>query len=104
MEEDKTDLSEYVFMMYVFIYCYIILWFLVCTHITERYHQKQLKEGEFKTVNLCGAFLFVFFNLPEVSDEDAMKKLEKRNDETTVSEARARYLQRKQQRQQSKPL
>uniref|UniRef100_A0AAX7VKR5 RNA helicase n=1 Tax=Astatotilapia calliptera TaxID=8154 RepID=A0AAX7VKR5_ASTCA len=39
-----------------------------------------------------------------VSDEDAMKKLEKRNDETTVSEARARYLQRKQQRQQSKPL
>lgn len=45
-----------------------------------------------------------FFNLPEVSDEDAMKKLEKRNDETTVSEARARYLQRKQQRQQSKPL
>lgn len=40
----------------------------------------------------------------EVSDEDAMKKLEKRNDETTVSEARARYLQRKQQRQQSKSL
>lgn len=48
--------------------------------------------------------VFVFFNLPEVSDEDAMKKLEKRNDETTVSEARARYLQRKQQRQQSKAL
>lgn len=33
-----------------------------------------------------------------------MKKLEKRNDETAVSDARARYLQRKQQRQQSKAL
>lgn len=33
-----------------------------------------------------------------------MKKLEKRNNETTVSDARARYLQRKQQRQQSKAL
>lgn len=40
----------------------------------------------------------------EVSNEDAMKKLEKRNNETTVSNARARYLQRKQQRQQSKAL
>lgn len=38
----------------------------------------------------------------EVSTEDAMKKLEKRNNETTLSDARARYLQRKQQRQQSK--
>lgn len=36
--------------------------------------------------------------------EEVMKKLEKRNNETTVSDARARYLQRKQQRQQSKPL
>nr|XP_046246280.1 probable ATP-dependent RNA helicase DHX40 [Scatophagus argus] len=41
---------------------------------------------------------------PEVSTEDVMKKLEKRNNETTVSDARARYLQRKQQRQQSKAL
>ncbi|XP_028275051.1 probable ATP-dependent RNA helicase DHX40 [Parambassis ranga] len=41
---------------------------------------------------------------PEVSAEDVMKKLEKRNNETTVSDARARYLQRKQQRQQSKAL
>ncbi|KAG8002175.1 putative ATP-dependent RNA helicase DHX40 [Nibea albiflora] len=41
---------------------------------------------------------------PEVSTEDAMRKLEKRNNETTVSDARARYLQRKQQRQQSKAL
>ncbi|XP_010755444.2 probable ATP-dependent RNA helicase DHX40 [Larimichthys crocea] len=41
---------------------------------------------------------------PEVSTEDIMKKLEKRNDETAVSDARARYLQRKQQRQQSKAL
>lgn len=40
----------------------------------------------------------------EVSNEDAIKKLEKRNNETTVSDARARYLQRKQQRQQSKAL
>ncbi|TKS81314.1 putative ATP-dependent RNA helicase DHX40 [Collichthys lucidus] len=41
---------------------------------------------------------------PEVSTEDIMKKLEKRNDETAVSDARARYLQRKQQRQQNKAL
>lgn len=41
---------------------------------------------------------------PEVSTVDAMKKLEKRNDETSVSDARARYLQRKQQRQQNKAL
>ncbi|XP_072248973.1 probable ATP-dependent RNA helicase DHX40 [Leuresthes tenuis] len=40
----------------------------------------------------------------EVSAEDVVKKLEKRNNETTVSDARARYLQRKQQRQQSKAL
>uniref|UniRef100_A0A8C4EA30 RNA helicase n=1 Tax=Dicentrarchus labrax TaxID=13489 RepID=A0A8C4EA30_DICLA len=39
-----------------------------------------------------------------VSTEDVSKKLEKRNNETTVSDARARYLQRKQQRQQSKAL
>ncbi|XP_040902875.1 probable ATP-dependent RNA helicase DHX40 [Toxotes jaculatrix] len=39
---------------------------------------------------------------PEVSTEDIMKKLEKRNNEATVSDARARYLQRKQQRQQNK--
>ncbi|XP_060901835.1 probable ATP-dependent RNA helicase DHX40 [Labrus mixtus] len=38
----------------------------------------------------------------EVSTEDVMKKLERRNNETTVNDARARYLQRKQQRQQSK--
>lgn len=42
--------------------------------------------------------------LSEVSTVDVMKKLEKRNNETTVSDARARYLQRKQQRQQSKAL
>ncbi|XP_033953287.1 probable ATP-dependent RNA helicase DHX40 [Pseudochaenichthys georgianus] len=36
----------------------------------------------------------------EVSTEDVMKKLEKRNNETAVGDARARYLQRKQQRQQ----
>nr|XP_020456101.1 probable ATP-dependent RNA helicase DHX40 [Monopterus albus] len=41
---------------------------------------------------------------PEVSTEDVMKKLEKRNNEATVSDARARYLQRKQLRQQSKAL
>ncbi|KAM3875439.1 putative ATP-dependent RNA helicase DHX40 [Diretmus argenteus] len=40
----------------------------------------------------------------EGSAEDVTKKLEKRNNETTVSDARARYLQRKQQRQQSKAL
>ncbi|XP_076000780.1 putative ATP-dependent RNA helicase DHX40 isoform X2 [Genypterus blacodes] len=39
---------------------------------------------------------------PELHPEEIMKKLEKRNDEATVSNARARYLQRKQQRQQSK--
>lgn len=39
---------------------------------------------------------------PEISVENVMKKLEKRNNETTVNEARARYIQRKQQRQQSK--
>ncbi|KAM3615418.1 uncharacterized protein V6R79_002054 [Siganus canaliculatus] len=39
---------------------------------------------------------------PEVSGEDVKKKLEKRNNESSVSEARARYLQRKQQRHQSK--
>uniref|UniRef100_A0A3B3BJ91 RNA helicase n=1 Tax=Oryzias melastigma TaxID=30732 RepID=A0A3B3BJ91_ORYME len=33
-----------------------------------------------------------------------MKKLEKRNNEATVSDARARYLERKKQRQQSKAL
>lgn len=38
----------------------------------------------------------------EASAEEAMKKLEKRNDESSVSDARARYLQRKHQRQQSK--
>ncbi|XP_068440889.1 probable ATP-dependent RNA helicase DHX40 isoform X2 [Clinocottus analis] len=40
---------------------------------------------------------------PEVS-EDVMKKVEKRNNETTVGDARARYLQRKQQRLQDKAL
>ncbi|XP_061637908.1 probable ATP-dependent RNA helicase DHX40 isoform X3 [Phyllopteryx taeniolatus] len=38
----------------------------------------------------------------EVSGEDALKKVEKRNDESSISDARARYLQRKQQRQQNK--
>ncbi|XP_062329887.1 probable ATP-dependent RNA helicase DHX40 isoform X2 [Osmerus eperlanus] len=38
----------------------------------------------------------------EVSVEDTLKKLERRNDEGSVSDARARYLQRKQERQQSK--
>ncbi|XP_011606518.1 probable ATP-dependent RNA helicase DHX40 isoform X1 [Takifugu rubripes] len=38
----------------------------------------------------------------EISAENVMKKLEKRNDETSVNEARARYIQRKLQRQQSK--
>ncbi|XP_029027999.1 probable ATP-dependent RNA helicase DHX40 [Betta splendens] len=42
--------------------------------------------------------------LPEVSTEDVIKKMEKRNNEATVSDARARYLQRKQQRQQNKAL
>ncbi|XP_075956023.1 putative ATP-dependent RNA helicase DHX40 [Anarhichas minor] len=41
---------------------------------------------------------------PEVSTEDVVKKLEKRNNETTVGDARARYMQRKQQRQQNKAL
>uniref|UniRef100_A0A8C7TWP9 RNA helicase n=1 Tax=Oncorhynchus mykiss TaxID=8022 RepID=A0A8C7TWP9_ONCMY len=36
------------------------------------------------------------------SAEDVFKKLEKRNDESSVSDARARYLQRKQERQQGK--
>uniref|UniRef100_H3CFX3 RNA helicase n=1 Tax=Tetraodon nigroviridis TaxID=99883 RepID=H3CFX3_TETNG len=36
----------------------------------------------------------------KISVENVMKKLEKRNNETTVNEARARYIQRKQQRQQ----
>uniref|UniRef100_A0A3P8XX97 RNA helicase n=1 Tax=Esox lucius TaxID=8010 RepID=A0A3P8XX97_ESOLU len=36
------------------------------------------------------------------STEDYFKKLEKRNDESSVNNARARYLQRKQERQQSK--
>lgn len=39
---------------------------------------------------------------PEISVENVMKKLEKRNNEATVNEARARYIQRKQQRQQRK--
>ncbi|XP_069040239.1 probable ATP-dependent RNA helicase DHX40 [Lepisosteus oculatus] len=34
--------------------------------------------------------------------EDMMKKLKRRNDESSVAEARARYLQRKQERQQGK--
>ncbi|KAM6931752.1 putative ATP-dependent RNA helicase DHX40 isoform 2-T2 [Lycodopsis pacificus] len=41
---------------------------------------------------------------PEVSTEDVVKKLERRNNETTVGDARARYQQRKQQRQQNKAL
>uniref|UniRef100_A0A3Q2GNN9 RNA helicase n=1 Tax=Cyprinodon variegatus TaxID=28743 RepID=A0A3Q2GNN9_CYPVA len=40
----------------------------------------------------------------EASAEDVMKKLEKRNTEDSVSDARARYLQRKQQREQRKAL
>ncbi|CAB1347908.1 unnamed protein product, partial [Coregonus sp. 'balchen'] len=36
------------------------------------------------------------------SAEDAFKNMEKRNDESSVSNARARYLQRKQERQQGK--
>ncbi|XP_074536580.1 putative ATP-dependent RNA helicase DHX40 [Halichoeres trimaculatus] len=40
----------------------------------------------------------------EVPAVDAMKKLDKRNNETTVNDARARYLQRKQQREKSKAL
>ncbi|XP_041849990.1 probable ATP-dependent RNA helicase DHX40 [Melanotaenia boesemani] len=39
----------------------------------------------------------------EVSTEDVMKKLEKRNNETTISDARTRYLQRKQQKQSKAP-
>ncbi|TNN60231.1 putative ATP-dependent RNA helicase DHX40 [Liparis tanakae] len=39
---------------------------------------------------------------PEVSTEDVVKKLEKRNDEAAVGDARARYMQRKQQRQPNK--
>ncbi|CAJ1065819.1 probable ATP-dependent RNA helicase DHX40 [Xyrichtys novacula] len=41
---------------------------------------------------------------PEVSTVDVMKKLEKRNNEATVNDARARYLQRKQQKQKGKSL
>lgn len=98
-------MSEYVFMMYVFIYCYKYCgsW-SVLTLLTDTIKNSS-KRVNLKGLTFAVLFcLFVFFNLPEVSDEDAMKKLEKRNDETTVSEARARYLQRKQQRQQSKPL
>ncbi|XP_029302139.1 probable ATP-dependent RNA helicase DHX40 [Cottoperca gobio] len=40
----------------------------------------------------------------EISTEEVMKKVEKRNNDTTVGDARARYLQRKQQRQQNKAL
>ncbi|KAG9348510.1 hypothetical protein JZ751_002246 [Albula glossodonta] len=36
------------------------------------------------------------------SAEEALKKMEKRNNETSVSEARARYLQRKKERRQGK--
>ena len=42
-------------------------------------------------------FFFLFFL--EGLDEDTAKKLEKRNDETSVGDARARYLQRKLERQ-----
>ncbi|XP_062872435.1 probable ATP-dependent RNA helicase DHX40 isoform X1 [Trichomycterus rosablanca] len=38
------------------------------------------------------------------TSEDASRKLEKRNDESSISEARARYLQRKQNRLQTKDL
>ncbi|KAJ8403870.1 hypothetical protein AAFF_G00347380 [Aldrovandia affinis] len=38
----------------------------------------------------------------EVSAEDSLKKMERRNDDTSVSEARARYLQRKQEKRQGK--
>uniref|UniRef100_A0A8C7Q319 Helicase ATP-binding domain-containing protein n=1 Tax=Oncorhynchus mykiss TaxID=8022 RepID=A0A8C7Q319_ONCMY len=38
--------------------------------------------------------------ISEGSAEDAFKKLEKRNDESSVNDARSRYLQRKQERQQ----
>lgn len=48
--------------------------------------------------------LFCAFFVSEVSSEDVMKKLEKRSNETTVRDARARYLQRKKDRQQSKAL
>lgn len=51
---------------------------------------------------LYGRVIHYCFLISEVSTEDAVKKLEKRNNETTVSDARARYLQRKQQREQSK--
>ncbi|KAM9317629.1 putative ATP-dependent RNA helicase DHX40 isoform 2-T2 [Pholidichthys leucotaenia] len=40
----------------------------------------------------------------EDSAEGILKKMEKRNTKTSVSDARARYLQRKQQRQQNKAL
>ncbi|KAM4627207.1 putative ATP-dependent RNA helicase DHX40 isoform 2-T2 [Polymixia lowei] len=39
----------------------------------------------------------------EGSAEDVMKKLEKRNNDTTVGDARARYLQRKRERQSKAP-
>lgn len=39
-----------------------------------------------------------------VFTEDTMRKMEKRSTDSSVSDARARYLQRKQQRQQSKAL
>lgn len=91
-------------MMYVFIYCYKYCgsW-SVLTLLTDTIKNSS-KRVNLKGLTCAVLFCFCFFNLPEVSDEDAMKKLEKRNDETTVSEARARYLQRKQQRQQSKSL
>lgn len=54
------------------------------------------------TLFYTGKLIDKFVLLPEVSVEEVIKKMEKRNDETSVSDARARYLQRKQQRQQSK--
>lgn len=44
---------------------------------------------------MCCSFL-------EISTEDLMKKLEKQNNGSSISDARARYLQRKQQREESK--
>ncbi|KAM6946183.1 LOW QUALITY PROTEIN: putative ATP-dependent RNA helicase DHX40 [Aplochiton taeniatus] len=41
-------------------------------------------------------------NPTDGSEEDALKKIAKRNDERSVNDARARYLQRKLERQQSK--
>lgn len=37
----------------------------------------------------------------EQAREDALRKLEKRNDETSISDARARYLQRKMDKSQN---